>query len=250
MKKILAILLALACLFSVCACAEDETPNDNNNNQNDDGTQTNAEILALFEDLLSKSAPTKSYVVTTEDFGRNHLESTVTITAGTVDGKDATVMVIEKQTLNDVENRELNLVETTVTNQWYLEDKGVSYDKGRRWDSTGTNFAPKAGSLKLELDEENFSSIEYDEATGTLKLVTPYQTAAKVLSAYIPSGIEHEFDTTITVVAAGGRITNIKIEYTIESEDIGDITTSVEVPEITVVINANYYYDLQDITLG
>jgi subtilisin-like proprotein convertase family protein len=52
------------------------------------------------------------------------------------------------------------------------------------------------------------------------------------------------------MVAAGGRITSITIEYEVEEEDLGDINVSVTAPDTTVVIAANYYYDLQDITFN
>ena len=250
MKRILAILLVIACIFSVCACNNNETPDNGENNGNtDDGVKTNAEILAMFADLLAVSAPTKSEVVTTEKFGRNVLKSTTTLTAGEIDGKKSAYLVVNEQKFNSLDSKELSLIDENTTTQWYLEGSGISTNNGRTW-KDGNDFSPKAGSLKLGLKEENFTSIEYNADTATLVLTASYETAADVLKAYIPSSFEYEYDTVITVVAAGGRISKITIEYVIEEEDIGDIGSSVTLEETTVVIAASYYYDIQDITVG
>lgn len=252
MKRILAILLVIACIFSVCACNNNETPDNggSGNNGNTDGVKTNAEILAMYSDLLAVSVPTKSEVVTTEKFGRNLLKNTVTLTSGEVDGKKSAYLVINEQKFNSLDSRELSLIDENTETQWYLEGSGISTNNGRTWKADGKDFSQVAGSLRLGLDEANFTSITFDEATMTLTLEASYETAADVLSAYIPKSFEYEYDTVITIVAAGGRISKIKVEYVIEEEDIGEIGSSVTLEETTVVIDASYYYDIYDITVG
>ncbi len=266
MKKLLALLLILTCLLSVVACNKDDTPdnggntdtdindgtnNDNTNGDEDKGPTPETDVLGYFSALLSKSAPTKSEVVTTEKFGRNTLVSTTTITSGTVGGVKASKLVVVEQALNDVDKQELNLITTKTSETWYQEGMGTSTNKGRRWNAEGTDFAPKAGSIKLFLKEEYFTEYEYDAETGTLVLESSWEYAAQVLSYILPSAdYTHEYDTTITMTAAGGRITSITVEYTVDEEDLGDIDVSVTAPETKVTIEANYSYDLQDITFN
>jgi hypothetical protein len=258
MKKILALLLILTCLFSVVACNND-TPDNGDQNTPDNGNTGNNDVtidpetdpLGYFSALLKTSVPTLSEVVATQKFGKNVLTDTVTIATGTVDGLKASKLVRVEQKLNDVENQELNYITSSTSETWYLEGKGTSTNKGRRWNADGKDFAPSENSIRLFLKEEYFTEYNYDAETGTLVLEASWEYASQVLAYILPSAdYVHEYDTTITMVAAGGRITSITIEYEVEEEDLGDINVSVTAPDTTVVIAANYYYDLQDITFN
>ena len=79
MKKILALLLILTCLFSVVACNNDTPDNgdqntpDNGNSNNDVTIDPETDPLGYFSALLKKSVPTLSEVVATQKFGRTFL---------------------------------------------------------------------------------------------------------------------------------------------------------------------------------
>lgn len=261
MKKILALLLALTCIFSVFACQNDpaDQPSDDagNNGTNppadDNDTTPPADemtVLERFSAMLRASTPTKSVVTATETFSKNVLTSVTTLATGTtVEGLEASVLEIKKQTLNDADGTTLELVGESVTEHWYLEGRGLSTNKGRKWDANGTNFAPKENALRLYLNEEFIDSYEYDEATETLVLNVTWEYASDVLAYFLPTAdYALEQDVKITITAAADRVTGITIEYFIESDEIGDITTSVEIPKITVVVDAKYTYDIEEIT--
>lgn len=239
MKKIIAILLVIVCMFSVASCSlfgkdeEDETTNP---------------ALKLYKDMLATSVPTQSVTVVEHTLGKTKFESTYTLTTGMVDGKAATTLVSEVQSLNDVTSNDLDHIVTTVTKEWYLEGKGTKVNN-KAWNEEGKNFAPVAGSLWFNLKEENFSEISYDEAASTLVLTIPADKASTVLGYYIGSEDEFEYDATLTIVAAGGRIVNIKIEYTIDATTVGDIDSQIDIDEIDVVIEATYSYGLQEINM-
>lgn len=253
MKKLLALLLILACIFSFAACGDKENPDDDKTNTDDDNVttdpQTNAEVLAYFKSLLDKSVPTKSVVTTTQTVRRNVLKTTVTLTTGENEGKKVASLVTIKETFNDIESGKLNLVKENTSTQWYREDLGVSTDKGRNWDE-GESFAPVEKSLRLDLKEENFSSITYNKEAGELILVAPDDTAADVISYFLPGGDDyvHEYETTIQLYAFGGRITGMNIFYTIPEADIDVDSDIIVIPETVVKINAAYSYGLQTVS--
>lgn len=260
MKKILALLLALTFIFSVFACQNDpaDQPNDENNNNgtnapNEDGDTNNdpeMTVLERFSAMLRSSTPTKSVVTATESFSKNLLTTVTTLMTGTtVEGLEASILERKEQTLNEADGTTLELVGEKVSEYWYLEGRGLSTNKGRKWDENGKNFAPDENSLRLNLKEELIESYEYDEATETLVLNITWENATEVIKHFIPTeDFVLEQDITITITAAADRITSLVIEYFIESDEIGDITTSLEVPRINVVIDAKYTYDIEEIT--
>jgi len=250
MKKLLALLLALVCVLSIASCGI------KNNNNNNGDNPSNKELLELYAGYLSVSIPTKSEVTTTVTEGNNVLISTNTLTTGSITdnsgSKAATTLVTKAQTFNSIETGMLNLVDEKVTEEWYLEGKGVSTNKGRSW-KDGTNFAASAGSLQLGLSEENFTSITYDKDKGELVLVCSADTAASVIGYYLPGDYDHYYETTVTISAFGDKITGIKISYAIEDRPAGDEDdpdASIYVDYTTVEVNAVYEYGLQTINLN
>lgn len=244
MKKILALLLALSCIFALAACA-------NNNNNTDGGSNIDAdEALEAYASMLAHSVPTKSVTTSTVTESKNVLVSTATLTTGTIGGKAASTLVTTTETLNSVESGMLNLISAKPGTVWFYEGKGISESKGRAWDASGENFAPREGDLKLDLDEDNFSSVTYNEEAGELVLVCKADKAAKVISYYLPGEYEHNYETTITITAFGGRITGIKISYAVEERELGDdIDTSVFIELTTVEIDAVYSYGLETVDM-
>lgn len=248
MKKLLALLLALTCIFSVVSCA-------GNNNDGGNGGEvelTTAELLELYNGYLAASAPTKSEVTSTTTESNNVLVSTSVLTSGKVGEKAASKLVSNTQTFSAIENGMLNLINESKAEEWFLEGKGTSsgtpQQVGRRWDSEGTNFAPVQGSLQIGLAEENFTSVTYDKAKGELVLVCAEGKAASVIGYYLPGDYDHTYATTVTLTAFGDKITGIKISYAIDDREIGDdIDSSVYIEYTTVEIDAVYSYGLQTI---
>lgn len=249
MKKIIALMLILCCVFALFSC----------------GANLDAASSAQLEkinEMLATSIPTKSETVTTHTIGNVVLESTATLVTGRIGGKAVSVYESVIQELAPVEN-DLDHIKETEEVIWYMEGKGVSDDNGGSWDEEGEDFAPKAGSMLLNLKGGSIKEGSYDEATETLVLVYDAGGANGVVGAYLEGGEKIESDLKVTIVTNGGSLVSIKLEYTIPSHDIqvdvkseedGKEQTTKEtitVPEAKVTIEAKYEYDIQtDISLG
>ncbi len=234
MKKILALMLIAASLFTFVACI---------------GKNSNSD-LAKFEEYFEASVPTKSETTIKNSYSGNTFEGKIILTTGTVDGKAASKLESRVATLRDLEDLNLNPYKTSSENIWYLEGKGISENKGRKWDPEGENFAPVEGSISINLKAKNFEEINYDAEKETVTLTVAAENAKSVLEDLIEEDREFNYPVTITISAAGGRIASIEIEYVIESYVVGDIGSEVEVEDVKVTIKTNYSYDIQDITLN
>ena len=243
MKKIFAILLVIACMFSVASCSllgGGNDPVEDNNERAD---------ITLFNQMLKESVPTQAVTVVKQKLGRTTFESTYTLTTGTVGGKTATTLVSKVQSLKSVTEGNTEAIETKTEYLWYLEGQGTSTNRGRKWDAEGTNFAPKAGTLNFNLKSENFEEIQYDEENTTLYLSVTADKSTEVLKNFLSADQVFEYDAFITITAAGGRIVAITVEYVIPGDVIGDIDNLIDVDEVEVVINTTYSYGLQEIDM-
>jgi len=238
MKKIFAFVLMISCLLSMIACGN-----------------LSGEAKAQFESavtMLSEALPTKVVSTTTQTFGKTELVSVATVTTGTVGGVVASTFVNNYQLFQDVESGKYEEVRDVVETLWYVEGKGTSSDKGANWDAAGTNFAPTAGFIKLNLDAKLVETAEYNNESGALTLKISEENVAEVMKNYLEEGQVIESDLYITIVSAGGRISSVSLEYSIPEGEIyldEEETDYIEVGEISVVVTAVYSYDTQRITM-
>ena len=244
MKKFLSILILIACMLSVVSCnfsfGGGKTPDD---------TPTDRADITLFNKMLKESVPTKAVTVVEQKLGRTTFESVYTLTTGSVNGKTASTLVSEVKSLKSVTEGNLNPYDKDVDYLWYLEGKGTSDNKGKSWDEDGTNFAPTTGTLSFNLKSADFEEIEYDEENTTLYLTVTADKATAVLNNFLPKDQLFEYDAEIVIVAAGGRVVSITIEYLIPADVIGDIDNLIDVDDIEVVIETTYSYGLQEIEM-
>jgi hypothetical protein len=244
MKKILSVLLLVACVFFAVSC---------DNNGKGKGFS-----MEKFQTYFESSVPTKSVTKISESISSTTLKSEITVVTGALaDGTKASVYQSNIQSFNDIESIKLNYINETKQNIWYCEGKGTSTTKGRTWNAEGVDFAPTADSIFINLDSSMLKNVSYDNSTETLSFEVPGANALKVIGNFIPREYDEEendityfpYDTKLTITAAGGRITNIKIEYTVEGYDVGDdIANMVEIGDINVVIEAAYSYHYQTIS--
>lgn len=244
MKKIIALILALSCVFALVACSKEE----------------NNEIFDKFNGYLDVSAPTKSVTTTTQTIGNLDLKSTATIVTGSIDGKTVSIYENVYQQLASAEgSNTLEPIEEKSTVKWYYEGKGVNTNKALnadktdyKWDAAGVNFAGKIG---FKLNAKDFASCEYDEVTETLKLTIARENASTVLGSLLYEGQQIDSEVIVTMKAAGGRISSIQLEYTIPAHSLefeisgGDDYGFVEIESIKMVINSVYTYAVERITL-
>ena len=221
MKKILAIILALASVFAMFSCGGD-------------GIEEQVEAVKT---MYSVSTPTKIATTTTNTIGNTVLDGTYTLITGKIDGKLATVMQFEYEEFATVDEGKGEIitgaVKTVSGSREFHEDRGVR-ENGGKWEE-GFNFAPSAGDIALNLDLENLTEVKYEN--NTLSFIIPADKTAAVL------GEENaiEADVAVSIVNDGAVITGITMNYTLEAE--GDY------PETVVVVTTSYEYDIQEVTL-
>lgn len=221
MKKIIAILLALSCVFALASCGGND-------------------VDAVGE-MFKNSKPTKTVITTSQAFGNTVLSGNYVMQTGLVDGKAATVYTATYQELLSVEEGGAsNLVQgdivTRTETREYLEGKGVR-ENGGSWNKSGENFALETGPVSLNLSSEYIKTFTYEN--HLLRCAVAAANTAEVL------GLAEDLstDVSIEIVDDGASVTSVVISYAIPA----DAASGVD--ETTVSIKAEYYYDLQKIEI-
>ena len=241
MKKILALILALCCVLSMASC--------NLFGGDGDGGAKNKDGVEEFVKLYSVSAPTKVVMKKSTTLGGVTFTGGYTLLTGSInDGKTATVMTYRYELLQGVKKGAGDVIvpitgDPVEGSREYLEGKGERFDGGQ-WDKTGTNFAPKPGSIAINLDKAKLKDCVYSE-NGELKTLSFTVAAADTASVF---GSEYGItsDATVVITANVALVTGITISYTeaIESED-----DDIEYPVASVTISVVYSYGIEEITL-
>lgn len=241
MKKIIALMLVLCCMLAVVSCGP----------TTEDPTDPVAIAVEEVKGMFKTSVPTKTVTTTVHKVESTVLTNVATLTTGSVNSKAVSIYVNNIEELAQVSNS-LDPIDRRTTTLWYMEGMGTSKDKGVTWDPAGTDFAPAAGAIRLQIDKNKATETTYDEATSTLVMKYAAKDANNVIKSYLAEDQKIDSDLTVTVVTSGGNIASIKLEYTVpshESTSTEDPAVTVTIPEAVVTITAVYEYDLQDITL-
>lgn len=230
MKKIIALILSLACVFALVSCEGDtpETPD------------TGAETIGISDivNMYAASLPTKILTTTKQEISDNNivLNGTECLVMGKLDGKVTTVYTYERDELNAISDSDIiePLIKTVSGSKVY-HDKKVSIDGGS-WKS-GVNFAPTMGDIAINLDETLLIDVVYDDATSTLS----FRVAADNTALIFGEDGALESDVDVTITNDGAVITGITLDYV--------IAATKDYPETKVSIKTVYTYDLEEITL-
>lgn len=240
MKKIIALVLALCCIFAIVSC------NGNSGNVDEATSAKLAEVLQMFDD----SIPTRAETKTTEKIGNVVLESTALLATGMMaDGTKASLYEGSFQSLREVGNS-LEMKVEQPESKWYIEGKGVSTDKGITFDAEAGDFAPTEGFIKLAISDSMISEAKWNEEDSTLTLTVTQEHATNVVAAYLEEGQTIDSDIVITIVTAGGRITGLKLEFSTPTHtvNVGEDGGTLEIPSTSVTIDTKYIYGLQTIS--
>lgn len=224
MKKIVALILALVCLFACVACQEPEEPT--------------PEGITKIAAMYKTANPAKTVVHTVQDFGEYKLEGETTLTIGTYNGKEAALYTYVYQELADVEQMNSIAKRSVQGSKEYFEGRGVRenaiIDESARFDRKAENFAPATGAIALNLDETALTDVVYENGIFTATVPT---TGLKTVFG---EDTTITTQTAITISVAGNMITGVTLTYTIPS-----LTAA---PDVTVTITASYIYDVQTVT--
>lgn len=246
MKKIIAIILALCIVaggvfaaykFDVISLLFGK-----------DGEEVDG--VAVFKDLYSVSEPTKVVVSQTTVLGSVTLKGSSTLATGALsDGKTATVYTYNYEVLKSVQEGAGDVItpimgEPITGSREYVEGMGVRYDGGG-WDATGTNFAPKAGSIAINLDASKIKNCVYT-SDGDLQTLSFTVEAKNVASVFGSDASEIASDVNVVITANVAVVTGITISYT---EEIVSEDEDIAYPEAVVTISTVYTYGIEEITL-
>jgi hypothetical protein len=224
MKKILSIILVLACVFAMFSCGEV------------------GDIMNKVDSIFNAVAPTKIVTETTESFdGKLTLVSKSTLKSGKVDGFAAATYEYVNQKLLSVEagagDTELLPWEEVSGLLEYHDDKGLRVDGGK-WDVDGENFAPTAGEMAPKFSEKNVKDVKEDKANNTITFVVP---AAKTAAVFGEDGAPNA-DVFVTLTHDGAAVTSITLNYKVEAEKKNQ-------PDIEVTVKVLYSYEAEQITI-
>ena len=206
--------------------------------------------IEIFKNLYSVSEPTKVVVSQTTVVGSVTLKGSSTLATGALnDGRTATVYTYNYEVLQSVQDGAGDVItpimgEPVSGSREYVEGKGERYDGGS-WDETGMNFAPKAGSIAINLDASKLKNCTYT-SDGALQTLSFTVEAANVADVFGSDASEIASDVNVVITANVAVVTGITISYT---EEIVSEDEDITYPEAEVTITTVYTYGIEEITL-
>ena len=241
MKKLIAILLVLACVFALGAC--------NGNTQQPSGgltppstTSAAQDLLDALSEVIRTSTPTQSKVSTVTGSQDVNLKSNLTITMGQLSGKDASLYVYEYESFNELGAKEAKI--KNVETKEYVEGMGLRVDvaKGGYWESEQSNFVRRITPYRMSLDATMIKSLLANADGTEVSFVVPLENAADVFTSFDSKTLASmNSDISVKIKTDGTAVTYMEMVYNIKN------IPNIENPTVKVV--AEYSYDLQSITL-
>lgn len=219
------------------------------------GGAVNPKTVAAFVRAYANSLPTRITTSTERTVGLGNssyvLSSESTLITGSVAGKSATIYSESYQELRDVASgsgdTEEKVFKTVTLKKEFLQGKGTrdTVDGVRSaWNSRGTDFAPTKGSIALNINENNITvnAFEISENSHVMRFTVAKD---KIQEVFGMNGVLPNVDATnsvnVTLVSNGATISSIMISYSVSS--------TKDMPAQSVVIEAEYKYSIQNITI-
>ena len=222
MKKIITIVLAIECAFTLFSCGGG-------------ATETSIDEINSMYNAVS---PSRVEVTATKTFGKYALKTVSTLVVGEVDGFAVTTFnqtVDKPNALDENVNATILGAISPVEYSWvYHEDLGYK-ENGGKWDLEAADPTPETGAIALNLSAGAVEEFNNDEENKTVTFVVLPENSEEVFGYALPS------NANVTIVHSGADIVSVKIEYTetnAESEDY---------PDIAVTIEAKYSYVAQQV---
>lgn len=282
MKKIIAITLAMLCLLSVVSCSgsncEKHTDADGNGicdtcqteftcpapaDANEDAicdecgapytppAPAEGTVEAAIATLIrcyENSAPTRVDIETVRVVGTDAytLDGVYTLVTGTFAGKIATIYHAKYEELRTIAEGVDDIVSEIKEVEYkkeFLEGKGVREDGGS-WKASGTNFAPSAGSIALNISLDDIENVKFTNAkyNNTVSFSVPKSKIKTVFGATDGVvNVDADSAVQVTITNNGATVTSVTLSYTIKK--------SGDVPAQTVTISTIYSYDIQTLTI-
>ena len=211
MKKIVALLLAVLCIFTVVSCGKDDN--------NDDSSTSNAEQVAAIADVINSSAPTTIVTVTEyakgDDVYKGRFETEVDKNP---EKSIFTFSYTRPARIADAADSDV----VSVAGKVYYKNGQVSVNEGDTWTAAGSSYM----ELDISLEASKLKSYTISEDGGTLTAVATAENAERILGTKVSA----EGDVTITIVTNSVYLYNVRVAYT--AKDTG----------ASVVVDTSYDY--------
>ena len=182
MKKIICLLLALACMFAVVSCA--------------------SKSEASIQDIINQNKPTK--VTTLVSFaGAKTLNGKFINTIDNVNG--LSIYEYDFERLAKVSEMNSGSIKS-IQGKIYYKNGQISKNEGETWESTGVS---EAVNFKLQLDERNFKTFEYTPDGNSVNATIAPENVQAVLGIAISTAE----DVSVNIVTNGKYLNRITISY-------------------------------------
>lgn len=260
MKKILALILSLAlsftCVFALVGCGECQHADENGDKKCDlCGNPYAGEIkgLAATLDCYNNSLPSKIVTESIQNFYDYDsdgvkvvvydLKSETVLVTGKSAGLNATVETTTREVLRGIVSDEKvpstkQIVTTTLE---YLQGFGRR-SNGGEW-VQGTNFAPRLGSIGIDISNTNIYDATYTEAdfNNVLTFTVKKADVAAVFGNTIKD-LTTDSDIKVSITNDGAVVTGMTLSYTIQAYD--------NFPERTVELKVTYGYNVEVVNIA
>lgn len=240
MKKIICLLLVLACSFAMFACGKEEE-------------LTGAQKTAQF---YENSLPTKVVTTSTQSIINDSgvavqtLNGKYELVTGTIAGKLATVQTYEQDYIREVAEGAnavvVGPIGTETGSLEYLEGYGRRTNGGS-WDPNGLNFGPTAGSIAINLDDSLLQNAKYTEGEDGINTLTFTVLNANIAAVFGADSddvalLTASSDVEVTITNNGAFVQSISISYSIAGTRY--------YPERQITMITEYEYDVQNVELA
>ena len=223
MKKLICLLLALSCLFSLLACKK---------NKNDDTDGNKEASVASISEIINKSSPTK--IVTESMFinGSDTLVSNYTTEVDKATGNSK--FTFKYQRYAEIEEMLPTSIKT-VSGVIYRDAEGkISYNEGDTWTAgDATAYLP----FELNISEARFVKFELKDNGNDLYAEISVEEAKRVFGTDIAA----DGNIILEINTNGSYLYNTKITYTVKNSDG---------TKSNVIINSSYDYAQINISFG
>ena len=240
MKKLIAILLVIACMLVMASCdmGGGEQPVDNTETQ---------KVLDTLSEQIKKSAPSKSVVDTVVGNELISLSSTETVVKGEVSGLDASLWERQYEALNDL-GADSAVKKLVTEREEYVEGMGIRTNGGV-WEDF-PNPIRQIRPYRINLDAaliQGFSAGETDEGSPSYEFVVPNKNIAAVLTGMDADALASiTSDVSVVIETDGVNVTRISLTYDMKSVALNGDN---KLEDCKATLDAVYSYDLQSITL-
>lgn len=240
MKKLIAILLVIACMLVMASCdmGGGEQPVDNTETQ---------KVLDTLSEQIKKSAPSKSVVDTVVGNELISLSSTETVVKGEVSGLDASLWERQYEALNDL-GADSAVKKLVTEREEYVEGMGIRTNGGV-WEDF-PNPIRQIRPYRINLDAaliQGFSAGETDEGSPSYEFVVPNKNIAAVLTGMDADALASiTSDVSVVIETDGVNVTRISLTYDMKSVALNGDN---KLEDCKATLDAVYSYGLQSITI-